>query len=249
VSPTHALIRTTPGGVHTLYLATPFTAITRAPALPTNPDFGVTLPPTINSNPLDRLAVDRTNDALYAAVNFTSAAPQQPWVFRCRDGNADGDANDAGEVTMFYDGTTGPVAMTSIDDIEWHNGKLYVSHEFPAGSQGPCQFVELSDSNNDGDAMDANEQVVRQRRPAQQRHGRRRGFVGPDLRRHSRGTAGADDSVRRGPVAYRRLRHPAGAGLHPRGLLHRLQHADVPRRHALGGHPRAVKARPPGAIR
>jgi hypothetical protein len=49
--------------------------------------------------------------------------------------------------------------MTSIDDIEWLNGKLYVSNENPIPS-GPCQFVELVDSNNDGDAMDAGEQTV-----------------------------------------------------------------------------------------
>jgi hypothetical protein len=159
VALTHALIRTTAAGVSTLYMAPPYVAITRVPALPTNPDFGTTLPPSINANPLDRLTVDRANDALFAAVNFTAAMPQQPWVFRCKDGNADGDANDTGEVTLFYDGITGPVAMTSIDDIEWLNGKLYVSHEVnqPAG---PCQFVELVDLNNDGDAMDAGEQTV-----------------------------------------------------------------------------------------
>jgi len=154
---TNALIRSTPGGVHTLYLAHVYNG-TRTPALPTNPDFGGSLP-NVNTNPLDRLAVDRANDAVFAAVNFTSAAPQQPWVFRCKDGNADGDANDAGEVTLFYDGITGPVPMTSIDDIEWLNGRLYVSHEFPVPS-GPCQFVELVDLNNDGDAMDAGEQTV-----------------------------------------------------------------------------------------
>ena len=50
--------------------------------------------------------------------------------------------------------------MTSIDDIEWLNGRLYVSHEFPVSSQGPCQFVQLTDNNNDGDAMDVGEQVI-----------------------------------------------------------------------------------------
>lgn len=157
---TNALIRSTAAGVHSLYMAPVFNLITRNPVLPTNPDFGSSLPPSINANPLDRLAVDRSGDALFAAVNFTSAAPQQPWVFRCKDGNADGDANDSGEVTLFYDGITGPVPMTSIDDIEWHNGRLYVSHESPVGSTGPCQFVELVDRNNDGDAMDAGEQAI-----------------------------------------------------------------------------------------
>lgn len=155
---TQALIRTTAAGVHTLYMAHVY-AGTRTPALPTNPDFGGSLP-AINLNPLDRLAVDRVNDAVFAAVNFTQAAPQQPWIFRCKDGNADGDANDAGEVTLFYDGLTGPVSMTTIDDIEWFNGALYVSHEFPVGSPGPCEFVRLVDNNNDGDAMDAGEQTV-----------------------------------------------------------------------------------------
>lgn len=157
--PTQALIRTTPAGVSSLYMAPPFALITRNPVLPTNPDFGSTLPPSINANPLDRVAVDRANDAVFAAVNFTSAAPQQPWIFRCKDGNADGDANDTGEVTLFYDGLTGPVPITSIDDIEWLNGKLYVSHEFMPNA-GPCQFVELVDLNNDGDAMDAGEQTI-----------------------------------------------------------------------------------------
>lgn len=157
--PTHALIRTTAAGVSSLYMAPVYNLITRSPALPTNPDFGGSLPASINANPLDRLAVDRANDAVFAAVNFTSAAPQQPWIFRCKDSNADGDANDAGEVTLFYDGTTGPVPMTSIDDIEWLNGRLYVSHENPIPT-GPSVFVELVDLNNDGDAMDAGEQTV-----------------------------------------------------------------------------------------
>ncbi len=157
---THALIRTTPAGVHSLYMAPVYNLNVRNPVLPTNPDFGGTLPPSINANSLDRLAVDRAGDAVFAAVNFTAALPQQPWIFRCKDGNADGDANDAGEVTMFYDGATGPVLMTSIDDIEWFNGRLYVSHEFPVGTAGPCQFVELVDLNNDGDAMDAGEQTI-----------------------------------------------------------------------------------------
>lgn len=158
-APTQALIRTDSAGNCTLYMAPVYNLVTRVPALPTNPDFGTSLPPNINANPLDRLAVDRINDAVFAAVNFTAAAPQQPWVFRCKDNNADGDANDSGEVTLFYDGVTGPVTMTSIDDIEWLNGKLYVSHEVNQPN-GPCQFVELTDLNNDGDAMDAGEQNV-----------------------------------------------------------------------------------------
>jgi hypothetical protein len=146
-----AWLRTTPAGQHSVYLCYK----TTSPVLPVNPDFGTVLP-AIGTNHVDRVATDVANDTVYLAVNFTVAVPQ-PWVFRCRDMNNDGDANDAGEVKMFYDGLSGPVAIASIDDIEWLGGAVYVSHELNASAGGPCEFVELRDLNNDGDAMDTGE--------------------------------------------------------------------------------------------
>jgi hypothetical protein len=49
--------------------------------------------------------------------------------------------------------------MTSIDDVDWLSGSLYVSHEKGSPS-GPCEFVKLTDNNNDGDAMDPGEATV-----------------------------------------------------------------------------------------
>ena len=148
--------RTTPAGVHSLYLAfrTPATG-TVTPVPPLNPDFGTVLP-AIPADPLDRVAVDRSTGAVYLATNFSQTAGKN-YVFRCVDLNNDGDINDAGEVTIFFDGVISTPMWGPIDDIDWMNGTLYVSYEIAPLTDPGSQFLALKDLNNDGDAMDAGE--------------------------------------------------------------------------------------------
>lgn len=153
-SPPYCWLRSTPTATHSLYLCYRQGSV---PALPVNPDFG-TLLPAIGAEPLDRAAVDAVNDSVYLAVD-RSAAAGQPFVFQCRDRNANGNANDPGEVRFFYNGLTGPVRVNRILDVEWFNGRLYVAHQSSAPA-GPIEFLELVDHNADGDAMDGNEQSV-----------------------------------------------------------------------------------------
>lgn len=147
--------RTTPAGVHSVYLVfrTPTTGITPIPS--PNPDFGTVLP-AIPTDPLDRVAVDRPLGTVYLATNFSQTAGKN-YVFRCVDVNNDGDLNDAGEVTIFFDGVTSTPAWGPIDDIDWLNGSLYLSYEINPTLDPGSQFLQLRDLNADGDAMDAGE--------------------------------------------------------------------------------------------
>lgn len=125
-------------------------------ALTLNPDFmSGALPAT--SGDLDRVTVDTstTPATVYVTTNF---ATLNPYIFRCVDVNGNGTVNDAGEVTLWYDGTVAPTPTMGHDDIMWYQGSIYGSHEDPATSTG--DFFQLTDINGDGDAMDAGEQVI-----------------------------------------------------------------------------------------
>jgi hypothetical protein len=75
-------------------------------------------------------------------------------IYRCEDLNLDGDANDAGEVTLFFDGsfTSGFNAFPKIVGMASHGSSLYV-----AALTNDNVIWRLEDLNGDGDAMDANE--------------------------------------------------------------------------------------------
>lgn len=80
-------------------------------------------------------------------------------VLRLRDLNGDGDANDAGEFSIFYD-LTGGIAIASANDLAIdQNGVVYLA--VAGTSQNPIdQIVRLEDLNNDGDALDMGEATV-----------------------------------------------------------------------------------------
>ena len=147
--------RTTPAGVHSVWLVyrTPTGGITPAP-LP-NPDFGTTLP-AIPTDWFDRAAVDPATGTVYLAPNFSQSAGVN-YVYRCRDLNVDGDVNDAGEINVFYNGVTSSPKWGPIDDIDWLQGAVYLSYEIDPALDPGSQFVRLQDLNADGDAMDAGE--------------------------------------------------------------------------------------------
>lgn len=109
---------------------------------------GVTLPSIL------KIAFD-ANGVLYG---MNSGAGTQPLdhVFTARDLNADGDANDAGEIVIFYDGTVGPFPIATPFGLalDPQNSDVYVTDINPDG------IYRLRDLNNDGDAVDPGEATL-----------------------------------------------------------------------------------------
>jgi hypothetical protein len=76
-------------------------------------------------------------------------------VLRLEDKNGDGDANDAGEYSVFYD-NTGAVPMSSVMALAFDDKGIL----FLLNSGTPDNVIRLEDKNNDGDAIDAGEATV-----------------------------------------------------------------------------------------
>jgi hypothetical protein len=101
-------------------------------------------------------ACDSNNTGLFATNVF--GEPVNGLIFRCADHNNDGDANDAGEVTTFYDGslsTPAPLQFDKIIGMSSEGGWLYV---LELRGNNNRVFHRIADLNGDGDAMDAGEQ-------------------------------------------------------------------------------------------
>ena len=80
--------------------------------------------------------------------------PTNDRVDRVRDLNYDGDYNDAGEVSVFYDDTLGPIALSTNNSIASRiDGVLFV------GDTTADTIYALKDSTGDGDANDSGEAV------------------------------------------------------------------------------------------
>ena len=150
------------------------------PSLDWNPDFATAVagsdPRSIVVDPLgpsngwlEKIATlnEGGKEIVYAACGSSSSSsfgtnqfgePIHGLIFRCEDKNADGDANDAGETTTFYNGngvgTSGPLFIDKIVGLGAEAGALYVC-EFNPGA-GNSVYV-MRDLNADGDAMDAGE--------------------------------------------------------------------------------------------
>jgi hypothetical protein len=145
--------RTTPAGATSVWLVYKTPAII-TPLPPVNPDFGTALPAI--TSPMDRVGVNQANGDVFLAPNFSVTAGER-YVFLARDKNSDGDVNDAGECTMFFDGVASTPKWGPVDDIEFFAGSVWVSYEIDTVADPGCQFVGLRDVNNDGDAMDPGE--------------------------------------------------------------------------------------------
>lgn len=82
-------------------------------------------------------------------------------IYALHDLNGDGDADDAGEITVFFDGTNAsgfPIPQAygiTIDAI----GRVYLAVNNASSPAGPDRILRLQDLNGDGDAQDANEAV------------------------------------------------------------------------------------------
>jgi len=146
-------VRTTQAGASSYFLVYTAPTVVSGAAPATNPDFGAALPAF--SDRFDRVAVDRVTDTVYIAVNFSASAP---YVLRGKDMNGDGDINDGGEVGVYMDGLV--TGIRWIDDVDWRNGSLYLSHEIDPANDPGSEFIELTDNNGDGDAMDSGEITV-----------------------------------------------------------------------------------------
>ncbi len=75
-------------------------------------------------------------------------------IYRCEDLNLDGDAQDAGEVTLYFDGssTSGSNLFPKLVGMAGHGSSIYVAPLLTSAT-----VWRLEDLNNDGDAMDPGE--------------------------------------------------------------------------------------------
>ena len=75
-------------------------------------------------------------------------------IYRCEDLNLDGDAQDAGEVTLYFDGssTSGSNLFPKLVGMAGHGSSIYVAPLLTSAT-----VWRLQDLNGDGDAMDAGE--------------------------------------------------------------------------------------------
>ncbi|MDA1258983.1 MAG: hypothetical protein O3A20_00010 [Planctomycetota bacterium] len=106
-------------------------------------------------------------DAFYMATTVSpiTCAPAAALVYRGVDLNDDGDINDAGEVTLYYDGPNSPHLYNpnSVWGGTANDGGFSAWHN--AGPPGTTAFIRdtiefLKDANNDGDAMDVGESLI-----------------------------------------------------------------------------------------
>ncbi len=131
--------------------------------LDANPDFGPVLPllqywntagTSIYGAWTSNLEVDETTgDAYFATVASAgtlnlNSQDISGLVFRARDLNGDDDVNDAGEVTLFYDGA-GAAYIQKTLDLAWWGGSLYLL------DVGTSDMVihRFTDIDGNGDAM------------------------------------------------------------------------------------------------
>lgn len=113
---------------------------------------------------MNRCRVHGVALATAAILSSASAATIQPTIvsdtagdklWLCVDNNGDGDVNDAGDLTAFYDDTVGAIALSDPTGLAFDAfGRLFVS------DTTEDRIFRLEDLNQDGDANDVGEAVV-----------------------------------------------------------------------------------------
>jgi len=130
------------------------------------------------SNEIIAVAIDvTTNPATYYLLSgdTTETQPDAGIVYRAQDSNKDGDCNDAGEVTIFWDGSLDSTGATKAYNFCYGihanaaGGVVYINAEFDAATDRE-QLLKLQDGNNDGDANDAGETTVLWEIPVDRTH-------------------------------------------------------------------------------
>ena len=145
----------------------------------TNINFPVFTGPYFPMNLIESVRVGGRDVYYVASTDF--AGPTSGYIFRCIDGNGDGDVNDVGEVTLFSDGTPSSVFGTPAIQLGGFdlamvdangNGAIEDSEVFLYSENAPgplpsCGYTfgdavnwRMVDLNGDGDALDAGEAGV-----------------------------------------------------------------------------------------
>ncbi len=82
-------------------------------------------------------------------------------IYRTRDANGDGDVNDAGEITLFFNGLSAPQYPASVQRLAIDNaGALWFATADHPAFGGLDRIIRLIDLNADGDSSDAGEYTV-----------------------------------------------------------------------------------------
>ena len=82
-------------------------------------------------------------------------------VYALRDLTGDGDANDPGEITIYFDGTNAsgfPIPQAYGITVD-ATGRFYLAVNNATTPAGPDRILRLQDLNGDGDAQDASEAI------------------------------------------------------------------------------------------
>ena len=139
---------------------------TKVAGLVQNPDFAnSTLPGLagVQFANLELIDVDNTStrDAYFFGVFWGPNSPfRQGHIYRGVDRNQNGHLNDTGEVTLFYDGSTGLTTSVNIAvGMRVFLNQVYLTDN-DQFSSNKDRIIRLTDINNDGDALDPGEQVV-----------------------------------------------------------------------------------------
>jgi hypothetical protein len=119
-----------------------------------------------SSNEIREHAVDtRTTPPTYylASIDTNLGGPDNAIVYRGVDLNGDGDINDAGEISIFWDGSSDSAGAETgynfCTGLEIANGEVYITAEW-AGVPDEESYVRLRDLNLDGDAQDPGETIA-----------------------------------------------------------------------------------------
>lgn len=130
-----------------------------------NPDVGTTLS---SSNEIRDHAVDARNPkrTIYylLSADENGANPDAAIIYRGEDKNDDGDVNDKGETTVFWDGSLDSKGATkgynATLSMALRQGKLYVVSEWASSPDDHDRLLIIEDKNDDGDANDAGETTI-----------------------------------------------------------------------------------------
>ncbi len=134
---------------------------TNVPGLIQNPDFKSGFIPPLRGLQyanLEMISVDTTGsqDIYYFGVYF-GPTNRIGHIYQGVDKNRNGHLNEAGEVTLFHDGTTGlPSPVIIGEGMDVYNGLIYLMDDNTTRDR----IIRFSDNNLDGDALDKGEQTV-----------------------------------------------------------------------------------------
>ncbi len=104
------------------------------------------------------LAWDPSTSSFFVATANTGTAGSLDEILRLRDNNADGDANDLGEVVRYWTAPAGAVGDYIPEGVGIFGGRVYYVEIGSTGVTAKGVYA-LIDNNNDGDAQDPGERV------------------------------------------------------------------------------------------